>query len=88
MLAFGPVSNARQVFQAEETGGMGVQDLFGDRMIGAQLQPSLSQRQGEASPGRATSAFALEPFLDAGVVVGCGSHLHAASRTASDCQEW
>ena len=54
---------------------MGVQDLFGDGVIGAQLQPSLSQRLGEASPGRAASAFALEPLLDAGVVVGCGSHL-------------
>ena len=41
-LAFGPVANAGQVFQAKETGGMGVQDLFGDGVIGAQLQPSLS----------------------------------------------
>ena len=42
MPAFGPVANAGQVFQAKETRGMGVQDLFGDGMIGAQLQPSLS----------------------------------------------
>ena len=32
-------------------------------------------RQGEAPPSRRPRAFALEPFLDAGVVVGCGSHL-------------
>ena len=42
MPAFGPVSNAGQVFQAKETRGMGVQDLFGDGVIGAQLEPSLS----------------------------------------------
>src|SRR5690242_5560279 len=41
-LAFGPVAKASQVFHAKETRGMGVQDLFADRMIGAQLEPSLS----------------------------------------------
>ena len=38
--AFGPLTNTREVFQANQTVGMGVQDVLGDGMVGAQLEPS------------------------------------------------
>jgi hypothetical protein len=34
-----PLADARQVFQADETAGMGVQDLPGDGVVGAQPEP-------------------------------------------------
>ena len=60
------LADAREVFQADETRGMGVQDLPGDGVVGAQLEPS-------RLPG-------LSPFcggshcecLGAGAVVGHG----------------
>ena len=40
LATFGPLADASQIFQADETVGMGVQDLPGDGVIGAQLEPS------------------------------------------------
>ena len=70
-----PLANAREVFQADETPGMGVQDVLGNGVIGAQLEPSLSRSDGDASPGRRASAFALEPFLQTSIVISFRSHL-------------
>ena len=75
VFAFGSVSYARQGFQTNETVGMGIQDVLGNGVIDAQLKPSLSRSDSDPSPGRRPRAFALEPFLDTGRVVGFGSHL-------------
>ena len=75
LAAFRPLANAREVFQANETRGMGVQDVLGDGVIDAQLEPSLSLADGDASPGGPASAFALEPFLQTCVMISFGSHL-------------
>ena len=42
LATFCPLADASQIFQADETVGMGVQDLLGDGVVGAQLEPSLS----------------------------------------------
>ena len=42
LAAFGPLANAGEVFQADQAVGIGVQDLLGDGVVGAQLKPSLS----------------------------------------------
>ena len=49
-----------------------------DRMVGIQLQPSLSLAQDDTSSGGAASAFLLKSFLQAGVVVRPGSHFLSA----------
>src|SRR5579871_6104119 len=74
MFALGPVSNASQVFQADETLGMSAQDVLTDRMIGIQLQPSLSLADDDASSCGRTSAFLLKPLLEAGVMVSFGAY--------------
>jgi hypothetical protein len=38
LATFRLLADARQVFQADESAGMGVQDLPGDGMVGAQLE--------------------------------------------------
>ena len=40
LATFCPLADASQIFQADETVGMGVQDLLGDGVVGAQLEPS------------------------------------------------
>ena len=74
VLPFGALTNARQLFQANKTVGMGVQNVLTDRMVRVQLQPSLSLAQEDASSCRAASAFLLKSFLESGVVVGFGSY--------------
>jgi hypothetical protein len=70
VLVFGAVPDAGQVFQADETVGVGIQDALTDRMVRIQLQPSLSLAQDHASSGRTASAFLLKSFLEAGIMVG------------------
>ena len=40
LATFRPLANAGQVFQADQALGMGVQEVLGDGVIGAQLEPS------------------------------------------------
>ena len=74
-VAFRPFANARKLFQTNQALGVGIQEVLGDRVVGAQLEPSLSLLHGEASPGCTASALALEPFLDTCVVISFGSYL-------------
>ncbi len=70
---FGSFADVRQVFQTDATVGMGVQNALIDTVVGIQLQPSLSSADGDAPSCCRTSAFSLEPLLEAGVMVGFGS---------------
>jgi hypothetical protein len=58
-----------QVFDANERVGMAGDNLLADGVIGVQLQPSLSLRQRDATPGGAASAFPLKSFLQAGIMI-------------------
>jgi len=49
--ASGPLADACEVFQSDQTVGMGVQEVLGNRMVDAQLKPSLSLPYGDASLG-------------------------------------
>src|SRR5690348_8139211 len=69
MCAFGPLTDMRQVFQANETVRMGVQNVRTHAMIFIQLQPSLSLADGDASSSSVASAFALKSLLEPRVVV-------------------
>ena len=75
VLALGAVPNARELFQPDEGMGMGVQDALADRVVGIQLQPSLSRADGDSPPGGAASAFSLKSFLQAGVMVRLAADL-------------
>jgi hypothetical protein len=77
-LALGSLTDMGQVFQTNKTARVGVQNMLADSMVGVQLQPSLSPADGDTSPGRRASAFALESLLEAGVVVCFGSHFLSA----------
>src|SRR5262249_13753362 len=48
--AFGALSDAVQVFQADQALGVGFTDALADDMIGIQLQPSLSSAHGYQLP--------------------------------------
>ena len=73
--AFASLSYMRQIFQADERVGMGVQHVLADPVVGLQLQPSLSPADGNAPSGRRASAFALEPLLQAGIMVRLAADL-------------
>src|ERR1051326_5396693 len=63
------IPNAGELFQPDTSVRMGVQDVFSDRMVGIQLEPSLARADGDTSPRGAASAFSLKSFLQAGVMV-------------------
>ena len=63
---FGPFANAHELFQADKTARMGVQDLLGDGMVGTQLKPSrLSARWRSDAESAATCLCAGVVFGDA-----------------------
>ena len=64
LATFRPLADASQIFQADETVRMGVQDLPGDGVVGAQLEPSRLP-----APWRSVAGSRCE-CLCAGAVVG------------------
>jgi len=75
---FGALPDAREVFQADESMGVRVQEMLADGVVGIQLQPSLSLADSDASPGGAASAFLLKSLLDSGVVVRLAAYFLSA----------
>ncbi len=69
MLAFGSLSNAFQILQADERGGVSPDDAFGDYMIGVGFQPSLSPADGDQTPCRRTSAFLLQTLPQSRIMI-------------------
>ena len=80
-LAFGSLTNVRQVFQADQAVGVSVNDAFGNDMIGILLQPSLSPSDSHQTAGRGTSAFLLQTLSQSCIMVGFGNQ--ASSRMKS-----
>jgi hypothetical protein len=64
-----PLSDACQVFYANEGMGIGSYGLLADDVIRIQLQPSLSLAKGDTAPGGAASAFLLKSLTQACVMV-------------------
>ena len=60
--AFGALSNTGQVFQSDEGVWVLCDDLFGERVIGLLLEPSLSLGNASDAAFRPTSAFLLQAF--------------------------
>jgi hypothetical protein len=75
--AFAPLADVGQVFQADEGVGVLVNNAFGDVVIGVQLQPSLSSADRHQATGRGTSAFPLQAFSQARIMVSFGADLLA-----------
>ncbi len=69
LLPLGPLADMGQVFQADETVGVGIQNALTDSVVGIQLQPSLSPADGDAPSCCRASAFSLESLLQAGIMV-------------------
>ena len=63
------LSDAREVFQADQSVGVRVQDVLADGVVGIQLQPSLCPAQRDSAARGAASAFSLKSFLESGVVI-------------------
>src|SRR5262249_16424570 len=78
VLAPGAVPDARELFEPDAGVLMGVQDAFSDRMVGIQLQPSLSLAERDSAPRGRASAFSLKTFLHAGVMVRLAAYLLSA----------
>jgi hypothetical protein len=75
ILPFGPLPDASQVFQADERMGMGIQDMAAYGVVGLLFQPSLSSGQLDAFPGRPTSAFLAQAFLQPRHMIGLLANL-------------
>src|SRR5436190_6347509 len=68
-----PFTNTGQVFQTDYGMRMRIDNLFRNRMVGIQLQPSLSSADRHKAAFGGTSAFSLKSLVQAGVVVGFGT---------------
>lgn len=75
LLALRAVSDAVQLFQANETRGVRVQNVLAEGMVGIQLQPSLSPANGSQLPSSRASAFLLKSLAKSGVMVGFATNL-------------
>src|SRR5215469_17265307 len=68
-LAPGALSKTGEVFQPNQGMGMPLDELFGNGMVGLQLQPSLALCDALQAAFRPASAFFLQAFAQTRVVI-------------------
>src|SRR6516164_8524428 len=85
-LAPGALSNTGEVFQPNQGMRMLLDDLFGNGMIGLQLQPSLSLCDALQATFRPASAFLLQAFAQSRVVIGLVSYSFACREGWLPCR--
>src|SRR5712691_11942821 len=90
--ALRPFADVGQGFQADETVWVLLYNAATDLMVAILFQPSLSSTHHYQTAGRGTSAFLLQPFSQACIMICFGSHLFASIEgggilgSCCDCQ--
>jgi photosystem II stability/assembly factor-like uncharacterized protein len=79
---FGAIAYAVQLLNADEGMRMLFYDVFGYRVIDLHFQPSLSSTYPPQPAGSGTSAFLLQAFAQACVMVGSGTNPFARMETS------
>src|ERR1700730_13193556 len=67
---FGAFTDVCQIFQADKTGGVCIDDAFGDYVIGVGFQPSLSLANRHEATGSRASAFLLKTLSQSRIMIG------------------